>query len=275
MKKLRHVFCLLVLILMVPTAMASTIFRDMHTLMGYAGNGNTAIWYELNVQTLSGVYQGTYHRDGYTLYTGDIPNISWNGPGTAPEINVKSGDYIDSSNCPGLPTSGGFSCSKVIMDIIVEGDPGSCPWIVTSNIKTQARATGTVYLGPSAFNSTCPPVPLDPYDVSWSPNSVVHSKLLSLKSTGGVIENTLPTFLMKDGKLCDGSQFNERGAYCRFISQMITFTSYGCTDSKVTTIPNRHAITDKQLHDIVVRVDTTTPQPIDSTCRFQYVLNML
>ncbi|WP_346763401.1 StfH/YfcO family fimbrial adhesin [Escherichia sp. E2748] len=60
-----------------------------------------------------------------------------------------------------------------------------------------------------------------------------------------------------------------------FISQMITFTSYGCTDSKVTTIPNRHAITDKQLHDIVVRVDTTTPQPIDSTCRFQYVLNML
>ncbi|TGC15774.1 hypothetical protein CRU79_12115 [Escherichia sp. E4385] len=260
--------------LMVPTAMAST-FRDMHTFMGYAGNFNTAIWYELNVQTISGVYQGTYHQEGYTLLTGDIPNISWNGPLPAPKINVKSAGYVDPSNCPGLPSSGDFDCSKVIMDIIVDGDPGGCPWIVTSNIKSQTRSTGAVYLGPSAFNSTCPPVPLDPYDVSWSPNSVERSKLLSLKSTGGVIENTLSTFLMKDGKLCDGSQFNESGAFCRFVSQMITFTSYGCTDNKVTTIPNRHAITDKRLHDIVVRVDTTTPQPIDSTCRFQYVLNML
>ncbi|RZM95046.1 hypothetical protein CRG95_18505 [Escherichia sp. E4208] len=273
MKKLRYFFCLLVL--MLPTAMASITFRDMHTDMGYAGNFNTSTWYELNVQTSSGVYQGEYHRDGYILLVGDIPNISWNGPGPAPKINVKSGESIDPSNCPGLPASGEFTCNKVIMDIIVEGDPGGCPWIVTSNIKSQSRRSGVVYMGPSTFNSTCPPIPLDPYDVSWSPNSVVRSKLLSLKSTGGVIENTLPTFLMKDGKLCDGSQFDDRGAYCRFVSQMITFTSYGCTDNKVTTIPNRHAITDKQLHDIVVRVDTTTPQPIDSTCRFQYVLNML
>ncbi|MCJ8703030.1 StfH/YfcO family fimbrial adhesin, partial [Escherichia coli] len=34
-------------------------------------------------------------------------------------------------------------------------------------------------------------------------------------------------------------------------------------------------VTDKQLHDIVVKVNTSSRQPIDSTCRFQYVLNEL
>ncbi len=33
----------------------------------------------------------------------------------------------------------------------------------------------------------------------------VHNKVVRLQSTGGVIEQTLPTFLMENGKLCDGS----------------------------------------------------------------------
>ncbi|WP_122990034.1 StfH/YfcO family fimbrial adhesin, partial [Escherichia coli] len=49
----------------------------------------------------------------------------------------------------------------------------------------------------------------------------------------------------------------------------------GCDDAKVTVTPVPHPITDRQLHDIMVRVDTSVLQPIDSTCRFQYVLNML
>ena len=99
--------------------------------------------------------------------------------------------------------------------------------------------------------------------------------LQSADAIGGIIETTLSTYLMESQKLCDGSDFqNPRGANCRFVSQMITFTASGCDDAKVTVTPVPHPITDKQLHDIVVRVDASALQPIDSTCRFQYVLNM-
>ncbi len=80
---------------------------------------------------------------------------------------------------------------------------------------------------------------------------------------------------MKDGKLCDSSQMDEAGGYCRWVAQMITFTASGCDKAEVTVTPSRHPITDKQLHDMVVRVDTSSMQPIDSTCRFQYILNEL
>ncbi len=72
-----------------------------------------------------------------------------------------------------------------------------------------------------------------------------------------MIEKTLPTFLMKDGKLCDGGQASDEGAYCRFVTQMLTFSSSGCDNGKVTVTPNRHPITDKEVHDMVVHVDTT------------------
>ncbi|RRD55625.1 DUF2544 domain-containing protein, partial [Escherichia coli] len=52
-------------------------------------------------------------------------------------------------------------------------------------------------------------------------------------------------------------------------------TASGCDKAEVSVTPNRHPITDKQLHDMVVRVDTSSMQPIDSTCRFQYILNEL
>nr|MCK2672283.1 YfcO family protein [Escherichia coli] len=64
-------------------------------------------------------------------------------------------------------------------------------------------------------------------------------------------------------------------AYCRAVSELLTFTSYGCDKSTVTVTPTRHPVTDKVLHDIVVNVNTSSGQPIDSTCRFQYVLNEL
>ncbi len=70
---------------------------------------------------------------------------------------------------------------------------------------------------------TVPTVPLAPYDVSWNENSVVHNKIVRMQSTGAVIEQTLPTYLMEGGKLCDGSNYDERGAYCRFVAQQMTF----------------------------------------------------
>lgn len=58
---------------------------------------------------------------------------------------------------------------------------------------------------------------------------------------------------------------------------LITFDFSGCDDAKVsvTPQPQPHPITDKQLHDMILRVDTSSQQPIDSTCRFTYILNML
>ncbi len=49
----------------------------------------------------------------------------------------------------------------------------------------------------------------------------------------------------------------------------------GCDDSKVTVTPVAHPITDKQLHDMQIRIDTSSQRPIDATCRFQYILNEL
>ncbi|MEN1226539.1 StfH/YfcO family fimbrial adhesin, partial [Pseudomonas aeruginosa] len=77
------------------------------------------------------------------------------------------------------------------------------------------------------------------------------------------------------GRVCDGSRMDDRGAYCRFMSYMITFSTSGCDDSKVTVTPVAHPITDKQLHDMQIRIDTSSQQPIDATCRFQYILNEL
>ncbi|MCQ4942581.1 StfH/YfcO family fimbrial adhesin, partial [Escherichia coli] len=68
---------------------------------------------------------------------------------------------------------------------------------------------------------------------------VAHSNVLSLQSRGGTIEKTLPTFLMESGKICDGRVMDDRGAYFRFVAQMITFSTSACDSSKVTVTPNQ------------------------------------
>ncbi|MCV5513886.1 StfH/YfcO family fimbrial adhesin, partial [Escherichia coli] len=80
---------------------------------------------------------------------------------------------------------------------------------VKSEDATEAIYTGNnvPYIGPTKVSSDCSAIPLDPYDVSWNESRVVHDKTLALQSTGGIIEKTLSTYLMKDGKLCDGSKF--------------------------------------------------------------------
>ena len=186
------------------------------------------------------------------------------------------------SSCPGLSsvpaTDNGWDCYSADLKVTVTGDVQGCPWLVSSQITTTDKGNvGATYVGPKVHNSVCPSIPLATYDVSWDENTVAHKKTLNLKSAdavGGIIETTLSTYLMESQKLCDGSQFDDRGANCRFVAQMITFTASGCDDAKVTVTPVPHPITDRQLHDIVVRVDTSALQPIDSTCRFQYVLNM-
>ena len=283
MKIIRNFLGLLTLMVLSLTAQAQTF--KMYTPMG-APSAVAKIVFSLEVVTPAGVYIGTYQsHNPYVLQIGNLDLISWNGPSSipAPTIYLNYSNEINMSNCPGLAgipsTNGrGWDCYAADLTVTVTGEAQGCPWLVSSQITTtDLGAVGATYVGPKVHNSTCPSIPLTTYDVSWDENTVAHKKTLNLKSAdavGGIIETTLSTYLMESQKLCDGSQFDDRGASCRFVAQMITFTASGCDDAKVTVTPVPHPITDKQLHDIVVRVDASALQPIDSTCRFQYVLNM-
>ena len=276
MKKFRLLFYYLLVMFPLSYGKAAE-FRPTIYFAQYGWNTQLELY--LDVATANGVYYGVYYQMGKTLVVGPMPNQSWTGTGsaTAPTIAINHAGQTDDSRCPGMP--GGWQCIPETLTVTVDGSVGGCPWIVAMKVhswsKDMVSGKETHYYGPQTVISSCPPVPLEPYDISWNESTVVHNKLLSLKSTGSVIETTLSTYLMESGKLCDGSKMDERGAYCRFVSQMISFTSSGCDNAKVTVAPTRHPITDKQLHDMLVRVDTTSEQPIDSTCRFQYVLNML
>ncbi len=280
MKIIRYFLGILALMSLSLTVHASNF--TMYTPMGLPGPFAKVV-FNLEVVTSTGVYTGVYSSANGRLVVGVLKVISWNGPTglPAPTINLKQANPLPDSVCPGITsvssTSGNqWTCYEAVLAVSVTGDVKGCPWLVSSQITTTDTGNvGASYTGPKTHNSECPSIPLATYDVSWDENTVIHKKSLNLQSTGGIIEKNLSTYLMESQKLCDGSQFDDRGANCRFVSQMITFTASGCDDAKVTVTPIPHPITDKQLHDIVVRVDTSALQPIDSTCRFQYVLNML
>lgn len=288
MKKIRLLFCSMLVLCFsqVVQAKLGAVYSGVTIYYGTIGNQATLQFY-LDLLTTNGVYHGEYYqnRDHDVAY-GDLPNRSWTGPGNikAPKITITSSNFTQDSFCPGvkeIAPNFNWRCADVVMTIEVDGSAESCPWMVGMT----ANSTDTVYYnykprvehyrGPTTYKTTCPSEPLTTYDISWSDSRVVHTRVLNLKSTGSVIEQNLSTYLMKDGQLCDGSGTDERAAYCRFVNQLITFTAEGCDDAKVTVAPTQHPITDRQLHDMLVRVDTSSRQPIDSTCRFQYVLNML
>ncbi|EGJ6168352.1 DUF2544 domain-containing protein [Escherichia coli] len=229
------------------------------------------MFFYVTVLTPGGVAYGKYNSVGHKGDT--LKVLSWTGAGPAPTLVVADYDTTNNSNCPGIDTNV-FRCAYMIFKVTVESDNYGCPWISSFYSVTEVGGFGT-YTSPTAHATACPTVPVVSYDISWSESYVSHIKTLQLQSNGSTISTTLSTYLMEDGKLCDGSVFDSRGAYCRVVSELLTFTSYGCDKSTVTVTPTRHPVTDKQLHDIVVKVNTSSRQPIDSTCRFQYVLNEL
>ena len=240
----------------------------MDTVTGVAAS----IVFNVTVLTPGEVAYGKYNsigRKGDTLRL-----ISWTGSGPAPTLVITDYDTINNSHCPGIDTDL-FRCAYLSFKVTVASDNYGCPWIASfySYTNLPGYFDGS-YTSPTVHNSICPTIPVASYDISWSENYVSHNAL-QLQSTGSTITTTLSTYLMENGKLCDGSVFDSRGAYCRAVSELLTFTSYGCDKSTVTVTPTRHPVTDKELHDIVVKVNTSSRQPIDSTCRFQYVLNEL
>ncbi|EGO8720878.1 DUF2544 domain-containing protein [Escherichia coli] len=230
-----------------------------------------SLYFYVTVLTPEEVAYGQYNsgaRRGDTLQV-----ISWTGLGPAPKLVLTDFGNTATSNCPGIDTSI-YKCGFMTFSITVSSDDYGCPWIASFYSVSQANGF-SAYKSPIEHNTVCPTIPVSPYDISWSDSYVSHTKTLQLQSNGSTITTTLSTYLMESGNLCDGSNFDARGAYCRAVSDLLTFTSYGCDNAKVTVTPTRKPLTDRKLHDIVVKVNTSSRQPIDSTCRFQYVLNEL
>lgn len=281
MRKTRLLFGLILSLCGLTTTQAKLgdTFNDVYVY--YATySWNSQIEVDLTVATIGGVYYGRYYSEDRIAHTGEVPLQEWSGPAgvPAPHIFFNESTIVADSYCPGINDvgNGNLECAREPMKIVVDSAVGGCPWIVSTKITSYStsRITPFTYVGPQTVQSSCDPVPLDPYDVSWNETRVIHDKVVRLQSTGGIIEQTLPTFLMKNGRLCDGTKMDEDGAYCRFVAQQMSFSFSGCNDAKVTVTPEAHPISDKQLHDMKLRVDTTAEQPIDSTCGFTYILNM-
>lgn len=276
MKKIRLLFCILMTLCFAHGVQAKlgATFNSVDVLYGKSNDVNASFHYFFSLLSpTGGVYYGEYTHPNKVAKVGDVlVNVSWTGPGPAPSMKVKSAKNADKSLCPGLP--GGWSCASLVYSITVESDGLGCPWMASVYSVVTSQTDGS-YRAPAANSTECPTVPVASYDISWSEHSVQHNRLLNLKSTGGVIEQTLSTYLMEGGKLCDKNAMDERGGYCRFVANLIAFTAEGCDDSNVTVTATQHVLTDKPLHDMLVHVDTTSRQPIDSTCRFQYILNEL
>ncbi|MDD9748872.1 StfH/YfcO family fimbrial adhesin [Escherichia albertii] len=279
MKKLRLLFCLLMAIVQVVSLSAKAQSFNLNIYIGEHG-AFTQVEFLLDVITIDGVYHGDYYQNGKKLLIGSVPNHGWTGPDTAslsaPTLEVTGGSRdTNSSNCPGLTS--GWGCDTLPIKFTINGTAKGCPWLVTLRVYSTGTTSGAgTYLGPWTKLSTCPAEPVAPYDVSWDENYVARNKTVRLSGGSGVVTQTLSTYLMKDGQLCDSSKSGERGAYCRIVSQLMTFTASGCDDARVSATPTPHPIGDKQLHDMVLQVNTSNNVPaIAATCRFQYILNEL
>lgn len=245
----------------------------------YYGISQLDVAYQLRmhimVATGQGVYYGVYSVAGWAGST--LNNLSWSGPDPVPVIKIVDYDNsVDKSHCPGMHDHWG--CGSFTVSVTVDLDDYTCPWVTSTYITSgDPMDPGYIYYPPVTRNSDCPAVPVETFDISWDPNTTKHSTLLKLDATGGTVNSTLHTYLMQSGKLCDGSQYDQRGQYCRFVASGITLNVLGCDQATVTTDAVAHPITDVELHDINVAVDTRNigSGQFTSTCSFQYIINEL
>ncbi|ECG8591290.1 DUF2544 domain-containing protein [Salmonella enterica subsp. salamae] len=257
--------------------MLSATFQSATLYYGIGPVGATpSIILDVTIATPEGVYYGVWET---TVKKGQaLPLKSWSGPEPAPTIILRNFDNsVTRSNCKNLP-SNWYGCGSFTFDITVQSDDYGCPWLATSHVvSTPLAGFGGTYSPPDTRSSICPKVPVDTFDISWDPNTLKHDTVLQLKATGGTVTNTLHTYLMEGGKLCDGSKFDTRGAYCRFVATGIELNVLGCDQSAVKSTATVHPITDVEVHDINVSVNTKNigTGQFSSTCNFQYILNEL
>lgn len=281
MMKIIRTLCLLLAAVCCSPALAKPMlkatFSSTTLYYGIGPHGaDSSIILNETVATPAGVYYGSWRLTG--VHKGNnLPLISWSGPNSAPTIKLTNFDNsVTRSNCKNLPTSW-YSCGSFTVNITVQSDDYGCPWVSSSHIVATDIISSATYFPPDTRSSVCPTVPVDTFDISWDPNTLKHETMLQLTATGGTISNTLHTYLMESGKHCDGSKYDSRGAYCRFVATGIELNVLGCDQSAVSTTAVLHPITDVEIHDINVSVNTKNigTGQFNSTCSFQYILNEL
>ncbi|MEO3990390.1 StfH/YfcO family fimbrial adhesin [Pseudocitrobacter cyperus] len=237
--------------------------------------GSTTSNIYLAILTPQGVYHGQYYM-GLAVYAGDnLDMVSWDGPEPAPVLTLESYGNTDDSRCPGIPSK--FHCGYYTLQITTTLADSGCPWVasiyaVSSHYLGPEKGT---YTSPKTYGSACPNVPVATYDVSWSPDYIQHEKTLQMASTGGTVSQTLHTYLMESGTLCDGGLMDSRGSYCRYVGELSSITVLGCNSSKVTSTAIRLDPMNQAIYDITVNVNTAGGGTIQSDCNFQFILNEL
>ncbi|WP_137646423.1 StfH/YfcO family fimbrial adhesin [Escherichia albertii] len=286
MKLLRTLVCLFVLAVLNTSVQAATWIATLHTPMAYSGY-LTHVNYYIDIVTPEGFSHGVYTQSTYVLRPMDLTLVSWSSSNGSPAPTLKAAAFMDTRDdafCPGLAAYDALSnisdwqCYSVPIDVYYDGPIHGCPWLISTHTDSNISSIDGIgpYIGPAVRNSSCPPVAVAPYDVSWDESYVAHNKTVRLSGGNGVVTQTLSTYLMKDGQLCDGSKMDDRGAYCRIVSQLMTFTASGCDDARVSVTSTPRSVGDKKLHDMVLQVNTSNNVPaIAATCRFQYILNEL
>lgn len=289
MRILRILFLLFVAAGSMSSAMAGNgkpmlkeTFRSTTLYYGIGPTGaNRRTELDVRVTTPIGVYYGVWNVGGMVGgRPGErVPLISWSGPSDfpAPEITLVNYEnrHVPRERCGHLPDNW-QECAYFTLDINVAADDYGCPWLASSHIiSTDIFYASETYSPPDVRDSICPVVPLDTFDISWSPDGPQHETSLRFDATGGTVTSTLHTYLLENNKLCDGGQMDKRGAYCRYVSSGITLNVLGCDKSEVTTTAVAHAITDAELHDINVSAKTNNigSGQFSSTCSFQYILD--
>lgn len=280
MKIIRTLFLLLIAVYgssVVAKPMLKATFSSTTLYYGIGPSTfDRSILLNVMVDTHDGVYYGTWQLGG-VFKNRPVPLQSWSGPEPAPTVVLRDFDNsVARSSCQNMPASW-HDCGSFTVDITVQSDDYGCPWLATSRVTAADGISGETYSPPDTRSSVCPKVPVDTFDISWDANVSKQKTTLMLDATGGTVNRTLHTYLMEGGKLCDGSKFDDRGAYCRFVSSGITLNVLGCDQSSVTTSAVDHPITDVELHDINVAVNTRNigSGQFMSTCSFQYIIDEL
>ncbi|QLP29293.1 DUF2544 domain-containing protein [Escherichia marmotae] len=249
--------------------------------MYYAISKTSLMTLTIAIVTPEGAFSGTI--TGYFRKDRAFPVSGWTGdPGTPPAIPTVTVTAFDNtgipdSYCPNLP--GGWDCAWFELRIDTGGEDYGCPWI-SEAYATTTNDDGT-YQGPTARGTVCPTVPVDSYDISWSKDYVQHDKTLVLKSTGATIHTVLPTYLMEGGQWCDGSkQGDGRGEYCRYVGQMTSLTSQGCSNidggaSNVTATVVASPAFESTLSQITLDINTAGGGQFTTECYFQYLMEEL
>ncbi|EIY3236473.1 DUF2544 domain-containing protein [Salmonella enterica subsp. salamae] len=259
-------------------SMLKATFRSTTLYYGLGPTGaNRPGELHITVTTPTEVSYGVWRTAGGRGYQLDL--ISWSGTMPAPTVVID--DFNNSSvprnRCKNLPDNW-HKCASMTFDITVAADDYGCPWLAASHIQaTDIFYPDETYSPPDVRDSVCPTVPLDTFDISWSPDRLQHDMTLRFDATGSTVTSTVHTYLLESNKLCDGSKMDTRSAYCRFVSTGITLNVLGCDKSEVTTSAVAHPITDTELHDINVSVNTKRigSGQFSSTCSFQYILDEL